>query len=299
MLAQEHAFSLIIEKSLRCQIPQRVQYIRVIFCEITRILNHVMSLTTHALDVGAFTPLLWLFEEREKLMEFYERVSGARLHSAYIRPGGVSKDVPKGLLDDIWNFTIAYSSRIDEMEELLTSSRIWRQRLLNIGIVSKKKALNYSCSGAILRSTGIYWDLRKNTPYEAYSRIKFNVPISTNGDCFDRYIIRVEEMRQSLVIIQRSILAIPTGSVKSENYKLVSPKRATLKYSMEHLINHFKLYSEGFNLSKNESYIGIEAPKGEFLRRRQFIMYTNHNFIYGKIRISYVIHIQRDVVWRL
>jgi len=269
MLAQEHAFSLVIEKSLKCQIPKRVQYLRVIFCEITRILNHVMSLTTHALDVGAFTPLLWLFEEREKLMEFYERVSGARMHSAYIRPGGVSKDVPKGLLDDIWDFTIAYSSRIDEMEELLTSSRIWRQRLLNIGIVSKKKALNYSCSGAILRSTGVYWDLRKNASYETYKSINFSIPISSNGDCFDRYIIRVEEMRQSLLIIQESILAIPLGSVKSENYKLVSPKRVALKSSMEHLINHFKLYSEGFNLPKNESYVGIEAPKGEFLRRNQ------------------------------
>jgi NADH:ubiquinone oxidoreductase subunit D len=264
MLAQEHAFSLVIEKSLRCQIPKRVQYLRVIFCEITRILNHVMSLTTHALDVGAFTPLLWLFEEREKLMEFYERVSGARMHAAYIRPGGVSKDIPKGLLNDIWDFTIAYSSRIDEMEELLTSSRIWRQRLLNIGIVSKKKVLNYSCSGPILRSTGVFWDLRKNTPYEVYGDINFAIPISTNGDCFDRYVIRVEEMRQSLGIIQEAILGIPTGSVKSANYKLVSPKRSVLKFSMEHLINHFKYYSEGFSLPKNETYVGVEAPKGEF-----------------------------------
>ena len=264
MLAQEHAFSLVVEKALKCQVTKRAQYIRVIFCEITRILNHVMSLTTHALDVGAFTPLLWLFEEREKLMEFYERVSGARMHAAFIRPGGISKDIPKGLLEDIWEFTVAYSSRIDEMEELLTSSRIWRQRLLNIGIVSKKKALNFSCSGAILRSTGVFWDLRKNTPYEVYSDLNFSVPISSNGDCFDRYAIRVEEMRQSLDIIQQAILKIPSGKVKSENYKLVSPKRSSLKSSMEQLINHFKLYSEGFSIPKKETYVGVEAPKGEF-----------------------------------
>lgn len=264
MLAQEHAFSLVIEKALNVQIPTRVQYIRVIFCEITRILNHVMSLTTHALDVGAFTPLLWLFEEREKLMEFYERVSGARMHASYFRPGGVSKDLPKGLLEDIWNFTVAYSSRIDEVEELLTSSRIWRQRLVNIGIVSKKRALNYSCSGPILRSTGVYWDLRKNTPYENYKSLNFSVPISFNGDCFDRYAIRIEEMRQSLSIIQEAILNIPLGKIKCENYKLVAPKRATLKSSMESLINHFKLYSEGFSVPNSETFVGVEAPKGEF-----------------------------------
>ena len=264
MLVQEHAFSLAIEKVFKSHIPKRVQYIRVIFCEITRILNHVMSLTTHALDVGAFTPLLWLFEEREKLMEFYERVSGARMHAAYIRPGGISKDLPKGLLEDIWDFTVAYGSRIDEMEELLTSSRIWRQRLLNIGIISKKKALNYSCSGPVLRSTGIFWDLRKNTPYETYSSLDFCIPISSYGDCFDRYVIRVEEMRQSLRIIQQSILQIPSGKIKCENYKLVAPKRLALKLSMEHLINHFKLYSEGFNVPRNETYLGVEAPKGEF-----------------------------------
>jgi len=264
MLAQEHAFSLVIEKALKCQVPARVQYIRVIFCEITRILNHIMSITTHALDVGAFTPLLWLFEEREKLMEFYERVSGARMHAAYIRPGGVSKDLPKGLIEDIWNFTVAYSSRIDEAEELLTASRIWRQRLVNIGIVSKTKALNYSCSGAILRSTGVFWDLRKNTPYETYNSLTFSVPIASNGDCFDRYAIRIEEMRQSLDIIQQAILQMPLGKVKSENYKFVAPKRSALKSSMESLIHHFKLYSEGFSVSKSETYVGVEAPKGEF-----------------------------------
>jgi NADH dehydrogenase I D subunit len=264
MLAQEHAFALVVEKALKCKVPTRVQYIRVIFCEITRILNHVMSITTHSLDVGAFTPLLWLFEEREKLMEFYERVSGSRMHAAYIRPGGVSKDLPKGLIEDIWNFTLAYSSRIDEIEELLTSSRIWRQRLLNIGILSKKKALNYSCSGPILRSTGVFWDLRKNTPYEKYNLLNFSVPISSNGDCFDRYAIRIEEMRQSLNIIQAAILSLPLGKVKAENYKLVAPKRSALKSSMESLIQHFKLYSEGFSVAKGETYVGVEAPKGEF-----------------------------------
>ena len=264
MLAQEHTFSLVVEKALSCKVPLRVQYIRVIFCEITRILNHIMSITTHALDVGAFTPLLWLFEEREKLMEFYERVSGARLHAAYIRPGGVSKDLPVGLINDIWDFTVAYSSRVDEMEELLTSSRIWRQRLLNIGIISRSRALNYSCSGPLLRSTGVVWDLRKNTPYEVYGALDFFVPISSNGDCFDRYVLRIEEMRQSLQIIQACILKLPLGNVKSENYKLVAPKRLTLKSSMESLINHFKLYSEGFTIPSSETYVGVEAPKGEF-----------------------------------
>lgn len=264
MMAQEHAFSLLVEKGLQCQIPTRAKYIRIIFCEITRILNHIMSLTTHALDVGAFTPLLWAFEEREKLMEFYERVSGARMHTAYIRPGGVSRDLPQGLLNDIWNFTINYSSRIDEIEELLTSSRIWRQRLLNVGIISKAFALNYSCSGPTLRSVGIPWDLRKNMPYETYDTIKFSAPISSNGDCFDRYIIRIEEMRQSLNIIQQAILNIPIGLIKAENYKIVIPKRQQLKYSMVSLINHFKLYSEGFSVTKGELYTGVEAPKGEF-----------------------------------
>ena len=264
MLAQEHTFSLVVEKALSCKVPLRVQYIRVIFCEITRILNHIMSITTHALDVGAFTPLLWLFEEREKLMEFYERVSGARLHAAYIRPGGVSKDLPVGLINDIWDFTVAYSSRVDEMEELLTSSRIWRQRLLNIGIISRSRALNYSCSGPLLRSTGVIWDLRKNTPYEVYGALDFFVPVSSNGDCFDRYVLRIEEMRQSLQIIQACILKLPLGNVKSENYKLVAPKRLTLKSSMESLINHFKLYSEGFTIPSSETYVGVEAPKGEF-----------------------------------
>jgi len=264
MLAQEHAFSLVIEKALRCVVPKRAQYIRVIFCEITRLLNHIMSLTTHALDVGAFTPLLWMFEEREKLMEFYERVSGARMHAAYIRAGGIAKDLPQGLIDDIWAFTVSYSSRIDEVEELLTSSRIWRQRLLNIGIISKSRALNYSCSGPLLRSTGVSWDLRKNTPYEIYPSLSFSTPISSNGDCFDRYIIRIEEMRQSVHIIQQAILALPLGKIKSENSKLFTPKREKLKSSMESLISHFKLYSEGFTISKGETFVGVEAPKGEF-----------------------------------
>lgn len=264
MLAQEHAFSLVIEKAIKCPIPARAQYIRVIFCEITRILNHIMSITTHALDVGAFTPLLWLFEEREKLMGFYEKVSGARMHAAYIRPGGVSKDVPFGLIKDIWNFTVSYGSRINEMEELLTASRIWRQRLLNIGIISKNAALSYSCSGPILRSTGVFWDLRKNTPYEVYTKFNFLVPISANGDCFDRYALRVEEMRQSLDIIQSAIISLPRGKVKSESHKVTPPSRAVLKSSMESLILHFKLYSKGFSIKNGESYIGVEAPKGEF-----------------------------------
>jgi len=263
-MAQEHAYSLCIEKLLDLNIPNRSQYIRVLYSEITRILNHLMSLTTHALDVGALTPFLFGFEEREKLMEFYERVSGARLHAAYIRPGGVSKDLPKGLLNDIYYFVKQFGSRIDEIEELLTKNRIWKQRLLNVGIVSKNSALNYGFTGVILRSTGVSWDLRKNTSYEIYNDTFFNVPIGTSGDCYDRYLMRIEEMRQSLIIMNQCIEQMPEGSVKVENYKISPPSRNNLKNSMEGLIHHFKLYSEGFTVSSGESYVGIEAPKGEF-----------------------------------
>lgn len=263
-MAQEHAYSLCIEKLLKLNIPKRAQYIRVIFCEITRILNHLMSLTTHALDVGALTPFLWGFEEREKLMEFYERVSGARIHAAYIRPSGVSRDLPLGILEDIFCFIKQFGSRVDEIEELLTKNRIWKQRLINVGILSKNFALNYGFSGVLLRSTGVLWDLRKNTEYEVYKNIPFNVPVGTSGDCYDRYLMRIEEIRQSLLIIEKAIQDIPEGAIKLENYKVSPPSRNVMKNSMEGLIHHFKLYSEGFMVSSGESYVGIEAPKGEF-----------------------------------
>ena len=264
MMAQEHAYSLAIEKLLKCEIPVRAKYIRVIFCEITRILNHLLALTTHALDVGAMTPFLWGFEEREKLMEFYERVSGARMHAAYIRPGGVSQDLPKGLLNDIYLFIESFNSRIDELEELLTDNRIWKQRLVDIGVVSYRDALNAGFSGVMLRGSGISWDIRKNNPYEIYEDLDFKIPVGFNGDCYDRYLIRIFEMRESINIIEQCINLISKGPHKSEDNKLFFPSRKNMKYSMESLIHHFKLFTEGFAVPKGETYTAVEAPKGEF-----------------------------------
>lgn len=264
MMAQEHCYSLCIEKLIACTIPQRAQYIRVLYCEITRLLNHLMSLTTHALDVGALTPFLWAFEEREKLMEFYERVSGARMHTAYIRPGGVHLDLPLGLCDDILQFIYQFKSRINELEELLTNNRIWKQRTLNVGIVSKQQAVSWGFSGVMLRGSGIGWDIRKTQPYEVYKGIKFKVPIGNNGDCYDRYLVRIEEMRQSLRIMKQVIDQLPEGPVKVANKKIIGPSKDKIKYDMESLIMHFKVYSEGFSVSKGKSYTSIEAPKGEF-----------------------------------
>lgn len=264
MMAQEHAYSLAIEKMLKCKVPLRAQYIRVLFCEITRILNHLLALTTHAIDVGAVTPFLWAFEEREKLMEFYERVSGARMHAAYIRPGGVSYDIPLGLLDDIYDFSKQFVHRIDELEEMLTGNRIWKQRLVDVGVVSLDEALNWGFSGVMLRASGAYWDLRKTDPYDVYDRLDFKIPVGSNGDCYDRYLIRVEEMRQSLHLIQQCLNNMPTGLVKSDNKKLTPPSRALMKHSMESLIHHFKLFSEGFVIPSGEVYTVVEAPKGEF-----------------------------------
>jgi len=264
MMVQEHCYSLAMEKLLNSKISQRSKYIRVMYSEITRILNHIMSLTTHALDVGALTPFLWGFEEREKLMEFYERVSGARMHTAYIRPGGVSKDLPINLLQDIYLFVSQYNSRINEIEELLTRNRIWRQRLLNVGIVSKKMALSFGLTGPLLRSVGIKWDLRKNTSYEIYKYLKFNIPYSSNGDCYDRYLLRISEIRQSNYLIWQVLNNIPKGKIKIENYKIVPPFRFQTKNLMESLIHHFKLYTNGISVNKGECYVGVEAPKGEF-----------------------------------
>ena len=264
MMAQEHGYSLAVERLLNCSIPLRAQYIRVLFCEITRILNHLLALTTHALDVGAFTPFLWAFEEREKLMEFYERVSGARLHAAYVRPGGVSQDIPIGLLDDIFVFAIAFNNRIDEIEELLTENRIWKQRLVNIGVVSKKKALDHGFSGVMLRGSGVFWDIRKMEPYEIYKFLDFKIPVGSNGDCYDRYLIRIEEMRQSISIILQCLNNMPSGHIKLDDKKIVPPSRKIMKQSMEGLIHHFKLYSGGFYVPEGFCYTGVEAPKGEF-----------------------------------
>ncbi len=264
MMCQEHAFVLAVEKLVRCEVPIRAQYIRVLYSELTRILNHLLALSTHAMDVGALTPFLWAFEEREKLFEFYERASGARMHAAYFRPGGVAQDLPLGLCDDIFKFTQSFASRIDEIEEMLTNNRIWKQRLVDIGVVTAKEAQDWGLSGAMLRGSGVNWDLRKAQPYEVYDQVEFDVPVGKNGDCYDRYLIRVEEMRQSLRIILQCLNQMPNGVVKSDDKKLTPPSRSHMKQSMESLIHHFKLYTEGFNVPAGETYTAIEAPKGEF-----------------------------------
>jgi NADH dehydrogenase (ubiquinone) Fe-S protein 2 len=265
MMAQEHTYSLAVEKLLDCDVPLRAQYIRVLFSEITRILNHLLAVGCHAMDVGAMTPFLWAFEEREKLMEFYERVSGARMHAAYIRPGGVHLDLPIGLLNDIHTFSEQFSTRIDEMEEMLTENRIWKQRLVNIGIVSHAEAMDWGFSGVMLRGSGVNWDLRQTQPYDVYKKMKFNVPVGTNGDCYDRYLVRINEMRESLKIIAQCLNEIPYGPIKVDNRKITPPSRTSLKQSMESLIHHFKLYTENIIIpSSQETYTAVEAPKGEF-----------------------------------
>ena len=264
MMAQEHGYSLAVEKLLRCEMPLRAQYIRVLYSEITRILNHLMAISTHALDVGAMTPLLWAFEEREKLMEFYERVSGARLHSAYVRPGGVSQDLPLGLCEDIYQFANHFIHRVDEIEEMLTANRIWKQRLVDVGVVNYDDALAWGFSGPMLRGSGISWDLRKNQSYEIYDQLEFDIPIGTNGDCYDRYCIRVNEMRESIRIIMQCLNNLPEGPVKVDDAKIVPPSRIDMKESMESLIHHFKFYTENFTVPEGETYTAVEAPKGEF-----------------------------------
>jgi NADH dehydrogenase (ubiquinone) Fe-S protein 2 len=264
MMAQEHTYSLAVETIGKLYIPHRAQVIRVIFLEITRILNHLLAVGCHAMDVGAMTPFLWAFEEREKLMEFYERVSGARMHSAYIRPGGVSADLPLGFLDDLYIFISQFSNRLDEMEEMLTSNRIWKERLINIGVVTYKDALEWGFSGVMLRGSGISWDLRIHQPYEIYNSLDFNIPVGKNGDCYDRYLVRVEEMRQSLIILTQCIDIIKEGPIKSDDYKVNSPSRLEMKNSMEAVIHHFKYYTEGSIFPHSETYTATEAPKGEF-----------------------------------
>jgi NADH dehydrogenase (ubiquinone) Fe-S protein 2 len=264
MMVQEQGYSLAVEKLLNCEVPLRAQYIRVMFAELTRILNHLMAVTTHALDVGAMTPFLWGFEEREKLMEFYERVSGARMHAAYIRPGGVSLDLPIGLCDDIYKFIKQFGYRLNEMEEMLTNNRIWKQRLVDIGIVTAQEAKDWGFSGVMLRGSGVAWDLRKVAPYDCYDKVEFDIPVGLNGDCYDRYLIRVEEMRQSLRIIEQCLNQMPLGPIKVDDRKLSIPSRAQMKYSMESLIHHFKLFSEGYAIEEGEAYVTVEAPKGEF-----------------------------------
>lgn len=274
MMAQEHAYSLGVEQLIGYMVSERASYIRILFCEITRILNHLLAIATHALDVGALTPFLWGFEEREKIMEFYERVSGARLHSSYIRPGGVAWNISNSLVADIYQFSLAFGHRINEIEELLTNNRIWRQRLVDIGTITAEEALDFGFSGVMLRSSGILWDLRLFDTYELYNRVSFVIPVGSVGDCYDRYLIRVEEMRQSINIIQDCCIAMPDNIFMTENVRISKskfflPYRRSMKYFMESLIYHFKLCSEGFdkkefNFMEGESLIVVEAPKGEF-----------------------------------
>ncbi len=261
---QEHAFALAIEKLLNIEVPIRGQYIRVLFCEIGRILSHLLNVTTQALDVGALTPSLWGFEERETLMTFYERVSGSRLHANYFRAGGVHKDLPRGLSDDILEFCETFPKIIDDLETLLTDNRIFKQRNVDIGIVTKNEALEHSFSGVMLRGSGVPWDLRKSQTYECYKDFNFKIPIGKNGDCYDRYLCRMEEMRESTKIIKDCIKKMPPGPVKTIDGKISFPKRSDLKKSMEALIHHFKLFSEGYRVPKGEIYAAVEAPKGEF-----------------------------------
>jgi len=263
-MCQEHAFALAVEKLLNCQVPRRAKFIRVLFSELTRILNHIMNITTQALDVGAMTPLLWLFEEREKLMVFYEKVSGSRMHSAYIRPGGVALDLPIGLLDEINTFISQFKAKIDNLENLLNDNRIFKQRLVDIGVVSLEQALDWGFSGPMLRGSGVAWDLRKNQPYEVYNELDFDIPIGKNGDSYDRYLIRVQEMRESLKIIEQCLNKMPEGAFFCQDPKIAPPNRNDMKQSMESLIAHFKLFTEGYKVGAGEVYAAVEAPKGEF-----------------------------------
>merc|ERR1712142_1185813 len=264
MMVNEQCYSLAVEKLLGIDVPLRAKYIRTMFAEITRILNHCMFLGTHALDVGALTPFLWLFEEREKMMELYERASGARLHAAYVRPGGVAFDLPIGLMDDIYEFIAKFGERLDEVEDVLTNNRIWKQRLIDIGTVTAEEALNWGFSGVMLRGSGIKWDLRKTQPYDAYDLVEFDIPVGKNGDTYDRYLIRVEEMRQSLRIIEQCLNQMPAGEVRTDDAKVTPPKRGEMKTSMEALIHHFKVFTQGYQVPPGATYTAVEAPKGEF-----------------------------------
>ncbi|WP_342236593.1 NADH-quinone oxidoreductase subunit D [Inquilinus sp. OTU3971] len=262
---QEHAFALAVERLLGVTVPERGQYIRVLFSEISRILNHLLNITTYALDVGAVTPSLWGFEERELLMEFYERVSGARLHANYFRPGGVAQDMPAGLADDIWAYTERFPKFVDDLESLLTENRIFKQRLVDIGVVTAEQAKAWGFTGVMLRASNVSWDLRKSQPYEVYDKLDFDIPVGLTGDCYARYLLRIEEMRQSNRIIRQCLERMPKdGPVKTTDRKVSPPPRADMKRSMEALIHHFKLYTEGYHVPAGETYAAVEAPKGEF-----------------------------------
>ena len=263
-MCEEHAFALAVEKLLGITVPDRGQWIRVLFAEITRVLNHLLNLTTYALDVGAITPALWGFEEREKLMEFHEAASGARLHANYFRPGGVAKDLPAGLTDQIAAWAETFPKFLDDLEQLLTGNRIWRQRTVDIGVFSAEQALAWGFSGPPLRASGVPWDLRRSQPYDKYAEVDFQVPVGRNGDCFDRYLVRLAETRESVKIIKQALVKMKPGPVKVQDRKFTPPTRGEMKRSMEALIHHFKLYTEGYHVPAGETYTAVESPKGEF-----------------------------------
>jgi len=263
-MCEEHAFALAVEKLLGITVPDRGQWIRVLFAEITRVLNHLLNVTTFALDVGAITPSLWGFEEREKLMEFHEAASGARLHANYFRPGGVSKDLPAGLTDKIAAWAETFPKFVDDLEQLLTNNRIWKQRTVDIGVVPPEMALAWGFSGPPLRASGVPWDLRRSQPYDKYSEVEFQIPVGRNGDCYDRYLVRLAELRESVKIIQQALQKMPLGPVKVQDRKFSPPTRGEMKRSMEALIHHFKLYTEGYHVPAGATYTTVESPKGEF-----------------------------------
>jgi len=287
---QEHAYVLAIEKLLGIKPPLRGQYIRVLYSEIGRILNHIMNVTSYAIDVGAMTPMLWGFEEREHLMEFCERASGARMHMAYYRPGGVAYDIPNELVDDIGAWADRFPQYLEDMETLLTGNRIFKQRTCDIGVVTPEQALDWGFTGPNLRASGFAWDLRKSQPYDVYDRVDFDIPVGKKGDCFDRYLIRVAEMRESIKIIKQCLNDMPHGPIKVDDNKISPPKRDAIKHSMESLIHHFKLFSEGFHVPAGETYTAVEAPKGEFA---VYLISDGTNKPYRcKIRAPGYVHLQ-------
>ncbi len=292
MMANEYAYALAVEKLLGIEAPERAQYIRVMFAELTRVLNHCLWLGACALDIGAMTVFLYCFREREDIFDYYEAVSGARMHAAYFRPGGVTKDLPDGLLDRIKGFTERFPGYIDEYETLLTENRIWKQRNVDIGVVDKDAALAWGFTGPMLRGSGVAWDLRKTQPYDVYDKMAFDIPVGATGDCYDRYLVRVEEMRQSNEIIKQCIewLAANPGPIKIDDYKLTNPPRDAMKGDMESLIHHFKFFSEGYPVPEGEIYQAVEHPKGEF---GVYVMSDGSNKPYRmKVRASGFAHLE-------
>ncbi len=263
-MCEEHAFALAVEKLLGIEVPARAKWIRTLFAEITRVLNHLLNITTYGLDVGAITPVMWGFEEREKLLEFHEAASGARLHANYFRPGGVAKDLPAGLEERIADWADTFPKLVDDLQTLLTGNRIWKQRTVDIGAIGAEDALAWGFSGPCLRASGVPWDLRRSQPYDMYDQVEFEVPVGRNGDCYDRYLVRMEEMRQSARIVKQCLARMQPGPVKVQDNKIAPPLRAEMKRSMESLIHHFKLYTEGYHVPAGATYTAVESPKGEF-----------------------------------